>query len=306
VERSWPDPRRAAVERSGLGFSYELEYEDVAEGFRSDLGFVPRTGIRTAVQELRFSRYPGSTLNSVTASLEMGGVWDRGGERLDWGIEPGLLFVFPRRSGVELLYRWRRERLTPADAPGLEADADFAPSHLEASVWASPFSQVAAGATYTAGRGINFNPAPGEPPAEGGLRETWLELTLRPFAPLEIHTVYVRSTLASPSGDRVFLDEIVRSRWSWQLTRELSLRTILRYDRTLPDPALTSIPRRRNLNADFLFTYLVHPGTALHLGYNHDARDRELLDDPPRLVPREALGTEGRQLFFKLSYLVRF
>jgi len=63
------------------------------------------------------------------------------------------------------------------------------------------------------------------------------------------------------------------------------------------------------LNADFLVTYLIHPGTALYVGYNSDYQNWDLQDiehhNPLERV-RRPLINDGRGFFVKLSYLFRF
>jgi hypothetical protein len=58
----------------------------------------------------------------------------------------------------------------------------------------------------------------------------------------------------------------MRSKINYQFTRELSLRAILDYDAVLPNESLIAADRAKRFNADFLVTYLVHPGTALYAG----------------------------------------
>ena len=69
-----------------------------------------------------------------------------------------------------------------------------------------------------------------------------------------------------------------------------------------------SLDATKRLGYDFLMTYLVHPGTALYVGYT-DIYQNLLLDPsrPPyvRVAGSPELNT-GRQVFVKLSYLLRF
>jgi hypothetical protein len=77
-----------------------------------------------------------------------------------------------------------------------------------------------------------------------------------------------------------------------------------------PDP-YTFLPTSRQFNADFLITYLVHPGTAIYVGYNSDLHNLEVL---PRIgafpggVSNTARGyiNDSRQFFVKVSYQFRF
>jgi hypothetical protein len=67
----------------------------------------------------------------------------------------------------------------------------------------------------------------------------------------------------------------------------------------------------KQFNTDFLITYLVHPGTAIYLGYNSDLQnyDSSLAVDPTTLnIQRNRNGyiNDSRQFFVKVSYLFRF
>jgi hypothetical protein len=59
---------------------------------------------------------------------------------------------------------------------------------------------------------------------------------------------------------------------------------------------------------DFLLTYLLHPGTALYVGYTNTREN--LAFDPlssPSLNRTDFPDTTtGRQIFIKLSYMLRY
>ena len=56
---------------------------------------------------------------------------------------------------------------------------------------------------------------------------------------------------------------------------------ILQYNSVLSNPDISALPPTKNFNADFLITYLVHPGTAIYVGYNSELAelDRDLAVD---------------------------
>jgi len=66
----------------------------------------------------------------------------------------------------------------------------------------------------------------------------------------------------------------------------------------------------KNLNADFLITYLVHPGTAVYVGYNSNLQNLDrtlaLAPDGSLARTRNAFINDSRQFFVKISYLFRF
>jgi hypothetical protein len=76
----------------------------------------------------------------------------------------------------------------------------------------------------------------------------------------------------------------------------------------LANPLLSSLSPTKNVNADFLMTYLVNPGTAVYVGYNSNLQnlDRRLIPTPTGLLTtRDTFINDGRQFFVKLSYLFR-
>jgi len=111
-----------------------------------------------------------------------------------------------------------------------------------------------------------------------------------------------------PRPTAVFVNHLIRSRLNYQFTRELSLRVIFDYNATLENPALIDLDRRKRFTGDILLTYLLHPGTALYLGYTDQLENIGLIAGPPPGVTRLAFPstTTGRQFFAKLSYLFRF
>ena len=81
------------------------------------------------------------------------------------------------------------------------------------------------------------------------------------------------------------------------------------YNSLVVDPALTSLEKTKQVNGDLLLAYRVNPATAFFLGYNYDVQNYApfLFGTQPPL-PRSQTGliNDGRVLFAKLSYLLRF
>jgi hypothetical protein len=126
---------------------------------------------------------------------------------------------------------------------------------------------------------------------------------------LRIDNTYLLSRLTDQSRPGGIFDiYIVRSKWNWQFTRELSVRLILEYDAVLANPLRTSLSTTKRLNADFLFTYLPHPGAAIYVGYNSDWQNLDLSLIPlgPPTVRKNQLANDTKGLIIKASYLFRF
>lgn len=119
------------------------------------------------------------------------------------------------------------------------------------------------------------------------------------------------------AGRSILNDHILRSKWNWQFTPKLSLRLILQYNALLAGTPgfgspYTYLPTSRQFNADFLVTYLVHPGTAVYVGYNSDLENLAIFPrtgpNSPGFVTSTPHGylNDSRQFFVKVSYLFRF
>ncbi len=193
-------------------------------------------------------------------------------------------------------------------------------------------------ASYYWGDGVNFVAVPGVAPAlPTPYNQPFLaredtagaSVTLRPMKPLKIENTYLferlRPTIAaylfeqsqSPgAGHGIFNNHILRSKWNWQFTPQLSMRLILQYNSVLAGtPGVgspyTYLPTQKEFNTDFLITYLVHPGTAIYIGYNSDLQNLDVVPETPTspgYVTNTARGylIDSRQFFVKVSYLFRF
>ncbi len=137
-----------------------------------------------------------------------------------------------------------------------------------------------------------------------------LQMGLHLFRHLQIDNHYLWFRLGDINTFRpAFNNHIIRSKWNYQFTPALSVRVILQYDAVLANPLLTGLAPAKNFNADFLITYLVHPGTAIYVGYNSnlDNYDRLLLPGPNGLLrTRNSFINDNREFFIKASYLFRF
>jgi len=333
------------LHRDGLHFSYDGIYNDISPGVVSIPGFINRVDIRETTQEAdyRFRPRKGWVVDwgpSVTARYD----FDHTGLRLD--TDYGPYFAIQGRGQTVILlrpYEELRERLRPQDfcfygyalycAPRILGDQDYHEHTSGASIQTGYFKKVTLLASYYWGEGVNFvapPPAPLETPTP--LNHPFLasqdtaqaSLTFRPVKPLKIENTYLFDRLRATTstylfeqaqfpgaGRGIFNDHILRSKWNWQFTPQLSVRLILQYNALLAGtPGVgspyTYLPTSKQFNADFLITYLVHPGTAIYVGYNSDLQN---LNVQPGVgvfsAPKNYLN-DSRQFFVKASYLFRF
>lgn len=306
-------------------------YNDVSPGFFTQPGFVNRVDIREYANDTSYTFRPkAGPVVSWGPQLIGHWTWDHNGLRLDTDYYPSLNVALKRQTHISITpYEELRERLRPnkdyfppPDQEPPFANLDFHEHISGITASTSPWSQLTVGGYYYWGNTVNFVPG-----SQSGFDVPYLArfdqatalATLRPFSALQIDNTYLFSRLRTrDAGANIFNNHILRSKWNWQLNRELSVRVILQYNATLtqnrpgdPDATypLTFLPTTKNFNTDFLITYLVHPGTAVYVGYNSNQQnlDPTLAFDPiTRLRRADRLINDGRLLFVKVSYLFRF
>ncbi|MGH9318966.1 MAG: hypothetical protein ACRD3V_03630, partial [Vicinamibacteria bacterium] len=299
------------LDRSGRHFSTNFEYLDVADGFRAENGFVARRDIRSSDLWAGYTFWPeGEKLISWGPSFFVQRVWDHEGTLLDEAFEAELEWEFHRQTRASISFGRKDEVLRPKDFAALLENRSFPQETAEFSFETSVIPEVTLDVEYSRGSTIHFTPPPGEAPERADVTSSELTLTLRPWNPLTVDNTYLFTRLGSPEGGgRIFDNHILRSKWNWQWTRELSLRFIAQYDEVDGDETKTSLPNEKNLNFDVLVTYLVNPGTALFAGYNGNGRDLDFVrpvSDRERFLGIADLAYDAWQVFVKVSYLLRF
>lgn len=293
------------IQRYDGKLDFFTQFTDVSPAFHTDLGFIPRTDIR------EFKTYVGykwwrekSTLVNFGPALMVLGNWNREGRNQDWEVDFDWNMQLLRQTYLQFSREEKAE---------LYQGVAFRKS--DTNFWAETqwWKWMEIEASYGVGDGANYYPAAGLPPFLGRFRRAELELTLYPTKRLQLEEKYIHDGLTTSFGRQkgtvsVYNNHIVRSKANYQFNRKASVRTIVDYNGVLPNESLVEMERAKRVTYDFLFTYLVHPGTALHVGYT-DIYENLQLDPlrPPYLTLAGApdLNT-GRQVFVKVSYLFRF
>ncbi len=310
----------ARLEYADIHWQNGIEYHDVELGFQTDTGFFRRPDIRRVLGGLNYNFRPESgKILAWGPSFTAGQSYDHKNDHLDdiWDLSGHI--DLPSQTTVRFGYGWLRETLRPQDFSTLLRNRDYHEPYNFISFRTTPLRQLSFDAFISPGATINYNPPKGLAPLLADEILMNASMTIRPFTSLVVDSTYLldrlRDHLANVS---MFTNHIIRSKWNYQFTRELSFRLILQYSAILPNPSFTSLERTKNLNTDFLITYLIHPSTAFYLGYNSNFENidpalcRRLPSgfcDPegPGLLLRSGpLKNDGRTLFIKLSYNFRY
>lgn len=298
------------LERTSRGLSYTGSYHDVAPDFRTEVGFVPRPDIRDWENFLSYFFWPESeSLTRWGFELLAQRIWDHDGVSLYGALEPSIEWTFAGPTHLEFNFRKRSEALRAEDHPGLLEYRKYSGDRIDIEYSTSYWDWLNVWGNLRWGDAINFVPPKGEEPFQADWRELNLNVGFRPHTQLRNDNRYLYTRLVEPgSGETIFTDHILSSRWNWQFNRELSFRAIVQYEATLAGTEWTSLETQKNLNADFLVTYRVNPWTAFYAGFNSNARNQDLIEtaNGNTLVRAPHLENDAYQFFVKISYLVRF
>ena len=300
------------VQRQGRSLNYAFAYDGRANGFRTESGFDPQPGIHTLDNLLQYTFHPeGKHLITWGPQLEVLHIYDHEGNRLNSLYYPELNFEFPRQTNLVLAYAEEAELLRPRDFPVLTRNKDFQRATRQVAFRTNYFRQLGLQVDYRWGNRVNYAPAQGQEPFLAWRSSLDLTATMRPAKSLKIDNTYLLFRLRDRNtGLAVLNNHILRSKWNYQFTRALSVRLIGQYSALLGNPQFTSLPSDKNLNWDFLATYLVHPSTAIYVGYNSNLQnlDPSLALEPDGSIRRRPnqFINDGRHFFVKASYLFRF
>ena len=290
----------AKVEREGRHFDYTGRYVHFDPDFSAPLGFVQRTGIRETEHEWKYRWRPeGKAVLNYGPSASVLYDWDPAGALLDREVGAEFQVELVGETEIQLEHARAFERFE-----GLP----FHPYGTEVSVSTEWLKWLGLEASYTWGKAVNHDPAPGLDPFLGPAREAEVQVTVRPTPRLRMDQAYASSRLGTGAGTRVLSERLLRTKVQYQFNRFLSLRAIADHEAESGDTTLAEVEDERAWRWDVLFTYLVTPGTALYVGFTDRLENLDVAPGTPPSVFRSGRRTTsvGRQVFVKLNYLFRF
>ncbi len=327
---SFPDFARGAGSQQGNAlradasyndrhFSFSANYNDFSPNFCTELGFVNRIDIR---QNYAFGGYfwrpEKSKIIDFGPSVSETVDWDHNGVLQDWQAAAGFQVDLTKQTTLNIS---RGEAFERFDNIGFRRHSTTVLAATQ------PFKWISLSTRYTQGTQVNFFPAPGLLPFLANSRLVNFGLTLRPSSRFRFDETLIYYRLGTRAGvvppfspgQSVFNNYLNRAKVNYQFTKELSLRLILDYNATIANPQLLDVqtnlggvdggpfaPSKR-FTTDVLFTYLLHPGTAVYAGYNIGLTDLSLANAASGIGPRGSpTNTTNRLFFIKLSYLFRY
>ena len=299
-------------DRRGRDVAAHFHAIDTSPGFRADLGFMGRNyrpDTNGYHGNLSYSFWPeDSGLIRWSPRVAFIHNEDQNGTRIYSQWAARTQWEWDGDTELELEYAVDRERLRPQDFAGLPSNRDYESKSWVFSFESQSLSTLGYGIELEGGSAINLVPETGSPPELADFKGAELELLWRPIDRLRVDTSYIYTELEDQSGaGRIFSNEIIRSRWNYQFTKELSLRFIAQQEKT-DGGVLTRLEDEKNLNFDVLVRYVINPWSALYVGYNSNSSNFDIIDTEDgdtELIVTNDLRRDGEQIFVKFSYLLQ-
>jgi hypothetical protein len=299
------------LSRGGRNWANDLHYTGRSTGFLTFTGFDPQNDTHQINEQFRYVFWPKSKwLLNWSPRMRIYRFYDNAPILTGWGYMPELNFEMPRQTYLTLGYAEEEETLRPKDFAVLTHNREYVRNTKYFMFQTGPTRQFNLSIDYRWGRRINYAPAAGMEQFLAMRNSITFMATVRPINRLQIDNSYLLFRLRDPvTKVSAFNNHILRSKWNYQFTPRLSARVIVQYNSLLANPRFTSLPTSKSINADFLITYLVHPGTALYVGYNSDLANIDPSLTPASYgllrTPGSRFMNDGRQFFVKASYLFR-
>lgn len=292
-------------------FHFDTYYEDNSGGYQTQVGFYSRPDFRRFSNFVTYKWRPKrGFIVSHGPGLFEGTNWDHSGLRLDSQFNPQYRIEFKGSTFMNFRYNVARSRLRPKDYSTLTQPQDYANGGRGFYFETNYFKKWSFWAQTVWGDTPDVIPVSG-PPRPGFEQFFNVNLVFKPMTQLQITTTYLGDYWqdAILRNRTLYNLHVVRSKWNYQITKEMSIRFIGQYNATQANPALVTLDTTKSFNYDVLFTYLLHPGTAVYVGYNTNLStlDPALVSGQNGFLQRNnRYINDGRQVFVKVSYLFRF
>lgn len=301
----------ATVSRQGRQLNYFANYSDRSPGYYTTTGFYERSDVRNLAQSFQYSFRPeGKILIAYGPEIEQFEAFDYRGHHLNQGVFPAFFVELKGQTFASVFFGRESELLRPQDYSSLSSNTNYVRNTTGLNLRSNRFKLVNLEAHVRWGRRVNYDSPAGEAPFLANRVSAELYAGLHPLKQLRIDNNYLLFRLTDiNSSAGIMNNHILRSKWNYQINKELSLRFIAQYNAVLANPEFTSLKPQKNLNFDFLASYLLHPGTAIYAGYNSNLQDLTQplgVDSDSNPLHNNKLINDSRHFFVKVSYLYRF
>jgi len=257
-------------------------YQDIGDGFRADLGFLPQVDQRygKALVERTWWAPPGARWLRFSGGVDTVHIDDQRGEPLE------------RLDELWVIWRGRRESRIFVQAANRErtfSGIRFRERYVEGQAGIRPSGSLELNLGWNVGEDVDLEHL--RPADQVTLAPS---LVWDPGRHLHIELDYVHQELDVAEG-RLFTARLTELRTVWQFNLRSFVRAILQHRDLDRNPELYDAPvdaKNRRLFSQLLYSYRVNPQTVFYLGYSDTALETDRFDSV----------TTDRALFVKLGY----
>ena len=286
-------------DRNGRHALAHIHWTQQSDEFRAQLGILGRNyqpDTRGPHGNVQYKFWPtDAAIDSWGPRVGFTYQEDQTGLRTYANLQPRMELTWAGDSWLEVGFNKTRERLRPKDFAVLTSNRDYGQRGWSTAMGTYVFTKFGFNFQLTDGTTINFVPPVGEEPELEDSFGAQVNFLWRPTGRLRVDTNYLLTEVDDRGGaGRIFDNQIVRTRWNYQFTKEWSLRFIAQHERTRASP-LTSLVDDENLNFDVLGRYVINPWSALYIGYNTNSSNFQLVDSGQgtEVVATDDLARDG-------------
>jgi hypothetical protein len=254
----------------------------VSRGFRTDVGYLTRSGVLMVPTEIAYTHYPKSGIIQSISPV----YWGRHALDIDSDLVESLnlfalRFYLPRQTEIRFDAFWGNE---------VFAQQRFNRSALGFQGRSQLVKQLAVVFFFRHGKTI-FYDSPS--PYQGKSTRVNLGLVFQPTANINSQLdINFTDFYRNADGKKIYDYTILRNRTTFQFNRYLFVRGIVEYNSYW-----------KRINLDFLASFTYIPGTVLYLGYG--SVYEKVRWNEQGYVPQDDYLLTRKSFFFKASYLWR-
>ncbi len=258
-----------------------LGFQDLAEDFHTETGYVTRTGITRFRSGILRMFYPkSSVIKRIDPVIHSSQIYDKPSGIYETNNSMDLRFLLPKSTTILFGYRysteaWQQERFSTSRARFTGASQITKKLHLSLN--------------YNYGNKIRYV----EDPYQGKGNDVVASLTFLPIGQLHLELSLLYSDFMRQADSQKEFDyTIIRSKNTFQVNKYLFFRAIVEYNSF-----------RKRLMTDFLASFTYIPGTVIHIGYG--SLYEKIRWEEGDYRPSDNFLEMRRGFFFKASYLWR-
>ncbi len=268
----------ASVQREARLWVFDLNYFTMSPAFRADNGYVVRNDLReVSTWTALFFRPNGNIVTQVVPEISLGRVWNYRGIRKDEWIRSWLNIHFRKRTFLSFMFLLSREQLRGVWFDDIRMFSAYVENEF--------LDELHFGVDLDYGNTIARNVDP--EPVMGRATTIYVWMAMKPLRQFTIEPSlsYLKLNVRD-TGERLHEGSIFRTRFNYQLTRRLFVRTVVQYN-----------DFGQHLSLEPLVTYKLNPFTVFYVGSVYDlAYEFGEVNYPEKV---------SRQFFMKFQYLFR-